>query len=91
MSPSSGSSRSRSQRLETEFEPAAPSRRRNGMDPDGIDPRWGEAPVVSKTGDLWVLGDHKLLCGDARSAEDLARLMAGSPADVAFLDLRAAT
>jgi hypothetical protein len=73
-------------RLETEFEPAAPSRRRNGMAPDGIDPRWSEAPVVSKTGDLWLLGDHTLLCGDARSADDLARMMGDHRASVAFLD-----
>jgi hypothetical protein len=33
-----------------------------------------------------VLGEHKLLCGDARSADDLARLMGGGRADVAFLD-----
>ena len=77
-------------RLETEFEPAAPSRRRNSMDPDGIDPRWGEAPVVSKTGDLWGLGDHVLLCGDACSADDLLRLMSGRRADAAFLDPRGA-
>jgi hypothetical protein len=76
--------------LETEFEPASPSRRRNGMDPDGIDPRWGEAPVVSKTGDLWGLGDHVLLCGDACSADDLVRLMSGRRADAAFLDPRGA-
>jgi len=75
-------------RLETEFEPAASSR--NGMVPDGIDPRWGEAPVVSKTGDLWLLGDHALLCGDACSADDLLRLMSGRRADAAFLDPRGA-
>ncbi len=73
--------------LVTEFEPAAPSRRRSGMDPDGIDPGWGEAPVVSKPGDLWLLGAHKLLCGDARRHADVARLMAGCHADLAFLDL----
>ncbi len=73
--------------LVTEFEPAAPSRRRSGMDPDGIDPGWGEAPVVSKPGDLWLLGAHKLLCGDARRPADVARLMAGCHADLAFLDL----
>jgi DNA methylase/ParB-like nuclease domain len=53
---------------------------------DAIDPVWGEAVAVSKPGDLWVLGDHKLLCGDARCGADIARLMAGRQADVAFLD-----
>jgi hypothetical protein len=75
------------ERLETEFRPPAPAHGRNGMDPDSVDPRWGEAPVVSRPGDLWGLGDHRLLCGDVRSTDDLARLMGGCRADVAFLDL----
>jgi DNA modification methylase len=53
---------------------------------DNIDPKWCEAVAVSKPGDLWVLGNHKLLCGDARSAADIARLMAHCRADMAFLD-----
>jgi ParB-like chromosome segregation protein Spo0J len=32
----------------------------------------------TKPGDLWVLGDHRLLCGDATSAEDVARLLDGA-------------
>jgi len=75
-------------RLETEFKPTASSRRRNGMVPDGIDPRWGKEPVVSKPGDMWLLGDHALLCGDACSADDLVRLMGDHRASVAFLDPR---
>jgi len=36
-----------------------------------------EVPVdpVSRTGDCWVMGGHRLLCGDATSAEDVARLL----------------
>ena len=37
-------------------------------------------------GDLWELGHHRLLCGDARGAGDLARLMGGAQAAMAFLD-----
>lgn len=67
--------------LQTKFEaPAADPR-------DTIDPKWGEALAVSKLGDLWVLGDHVLLCGDARCTEDMARLMTGRRADLAFIDL----
>src|SRR5439155_25485529 len=66
--------------LQTDFEEHA-------ADPkDNIDPTWCEAFTVSKPGDLWVLGNHKLLCGDARSARDIARLMTGCRADLAFLD-----
>jgi len=52
---------------------------------DSIDPKWFEGSAVSKPGDLWLLGNHKLLCGDARSARDIGRLMTDGHADLAFL------
>jgi DNA modification methylase len=42
--------------------------------------------AVSKVADLWRLGDHLLLCGDALSAMSYARLMAGLRADIVFTD-----
>jgi DNA modification methylase len=42
--------------------------------------------AVSTAGDLWLLGDHRLLCGDATSAADAAKQMAGDAADLAFTD-----
>lgn len=47
-------------------------------DPDEV-PELPEEPVT-KTGDLWVLGDHRLLCGDATKAQDVERLMDGTKA-----------
>lgn len=41
--------------------------------------KWG---VV--TGQLWALGEHRLLCGDSTKAEDVARVMAGDRADLCF-------
>lgn len=41
---------------------------------------------VSRQGDLWLLGRHKLLCGDARSVTDFRALMAGEQADLVFTD-----
>jgi len=47
---------------------------------DIVDPRWATAVPASKPGDLWQLGHHRILCGDARAADDLACLMGGSQA-----------
>ena len=47
----------------------------NDSDPaDTVDDQ-PTASVVTKPGDLWLLGDHRILCGDARSEPDLNRLM----------------
>lgn len=41
---------------------------------------------ISKSGDLFVLGKHRLLCGDATKSEDLERLMDGQKAQMCFTD-----
>ena len=45
-----------------------------------------EEQPVSQLGDLWMLGNHRLLCGDSTSSDDLAKLMADELADMAFTD-----
>lgn len=47
-----------------------------------------EAPEdpVSRPGDLWLLGPHRLLCGDATVATDVARLLGETRADLCFCD-----
>lgn len=58
----------------------------NDSDPaDTVDDQ-PTASVVTKPGDLWLLGDHRILCGDARSEPDLNRLMGDRRAAAAFLD-----
>ena len=58
--------------------------RGSGADPEEIP----ERPKVSRVepGELWGLGEHRLLCGDARRPEDLGRLMGAEPADVLWTD-----
>jgi DNA modification methylase len=47
-----------------------------------------EPPVdpITKPGDLWTLGDHRLLCGDSTKPEDVERLMAGAKAGMMVTD-----
>ena len=50
---------------------------------DDFDP---DKPVetVCKKGDIWKLGNHRLMCGDSTDADDVAKLMNGERADIAF-------
>ena len=43
-------------------------------------------PIVSKPGDLWQLGSHRLLCGDVLQIRHLERLLASVPADLVVTD-----
>ena len=53
---------------------------------DELDPSQLAGPAVSRPGDLWQLGKHRLLCGDAREINHLNRLMGCERAHMAFLD-----
>jgi ParB-like chromosome segregation protein Spo0J len=44
------------------------------------------AEIITKPGDLWLLGKHRLLCGDARDESCFAELMQDRRAAVAFTD-----
>src|SRR2546426_1041967 len=60
--------------------PVLPAR----VDPEEV-PAAPAAPK-SRRGDLWAVGGHRLLCGDATSAADVARLMRGERADLLWTD-----
>ena len=53
-------------------------------DPDDVP----EPPVepTTKPGDLWILGNHRLLCGDSTNPQHVERLMDGKKADMVYTD-----
>jgi ParB-like chromosome segregation protein Spo0J len=48
-------------------------------------PEIPEEPIT-KPGDVWLLGKHRLMCGDSTSLTEVERLMAGEKADMVFTD-----
>lgn len=53
-------------------------------DPDDV-PGVPDEPIT-KPGDLWLMGEHRLLCGDSTVVTDVDRLMDGRKADMVFTD-----
>ena len=56
--------------------------------PEVIEDDFDESAVLDETrtklGDIWQLGDHRLICGDSTDANVIERLMGGCKADIAF-------
>jgi DNA modification methylase len=44
------------------------------------------APAVSRQGDLWRIGNHRLLCGDALNKDNYAKLLGSNKAQMVFTD-----
>ncbi|MEX1148302.1 MAG: DNA modification methylase, partial [Sphingomonadales bacterium] len=63
----------------------------SASEPDGASGPEDEIPAmrehaVTRMGDLWHLGRHRLLCGDARKPEDYEALLGGQTVDLVFTD-----
>ena len=56
-----------------------------GQTDDDAMPEMPETPV-SRPGDVWLLGGHRLLCGDSTVADSYDRLLDGEPVDMVFTD-----
>lgn len=54
----------------------------SGAESDGVI-RPPDQPVTRR-GDVWMLGDHRLMCGDSRDPGDVSQLLAGVAVNVAF-------
>ncbi|MFY7913500.1 MAG: ParB N-terminal domain-containing protein, partial [Rubrivivax sp.] len=58
---------------------------KDGLTDEDAVPEVSETPI-SKTGDVWILGEHKLLCGDATKADDFKVLLGDELVDMTFTD-----
>jgi DNA modification methylase len=55
-------------------------------DVEDVAPEDPPADPVSRLGDLWVLGDHRLLCGDSTDAASFSLVLEGERADIVWTD-----
>jgi site-specific DNA-methyltransferase (adenine-specific) len=56
------------------------------VEEDDFDESKDHIEVRCKKGDVWQLGDHRLMCGDSVSLDDVKKLMGGAEADMIFTD-----
>jgi DNA modification methylase len=74
----------------TGFDSAELDQLLSDLDDDGLtdEDAVPEVPIdpITKAGDIWVLGDHKLICGDSTDADTLDKLMDGHLVDMVFTD-----
>lgn len=66
-------------------EAMAPAANPGFTDPDEVPAPPDEA--TTRKGDLWILGEHRLLCGDSASAADVDRLLASAGISAGGVDL----
>ena len=66
------------------FDVDEPTAVEGNTDPDDV-PEPPEDPIT-KPGDLWILGNHRLFCGDSTKPQHVERLMDGQKADMVFTD-----
>ena len=64
---------------------AEPETEATGETEDDATPEMPDAAVTT-SGDVWLLGDHRLLCGDATQIEAVEKVLAGGLADMVFTD-----
>ncbi len=55
-------------------------------DPADTVPTVADGPAVTRSGDVWQIGRHRLICGDALAPETYTQLLAGEQAQMIFTD-----
>jgi DNA modification methylase len=58
----------------------------DGFDPYAAMEQQEEAEPITQPGDIWQLGEHRLMCGDASDFSDVGILMGGKEADLIITD-----
>jgi len=56
-----------------------------GLTDENAVPDIPETPV-SLAGDTWIMGAHRIRCGDATDSDDVVKLLLGETADLVFTD-----
>lgn len=54
--------------------------------PTDVDDVPENIPAVSKLGDVWLLGEHRLMCGDSTSVDDVNKLLLGELVEMVYTD-----
>ena len=54
--------------------------------PEDIIPELPIGPTITKVGDIWILGNHRLICGDALQEKTYKQVLETTVAHIAFLD-----
>ena len=68
------------------IEDAEASPKRGNAKDDQVPALAEDADVVTRSGDVWAMGRHRLACGDGKDPAVVATVMGGEKADAAFLD-----
>ncbi len=55
-------------------------------DPDDELPPVDDGPAITRPGDIWSIGNHRLICGDATQSHTYVRLLDGAAAQMIFID-----
>ena len=54
--------------------------------PVDVDELPEQVPAISKLGDVWLLGEHRVMCGDSTDEKQVSNLMQGKEADLVWTD-----
>lgn len=72
--------------LPTDWNTSETSEEKEAEEDDFSEEEAEQAEPRTKLGDVWQLGEHRLMCGDSTDAESVARLMNNEKADMVFTD-----